>query len=329
MTGFQKLVLYTTIITFGLVILGGVVRATDSGLGCPDWPACHGKFTPPESVKSRIEMSHRLVAGVVSILVVAVAHQAWKKHRDDKAIVIPAVGSLGVIVVQVILGAITVLRELPPEVVAAHLGTALFFFACLLAVCVAAFREKLVGGLAGAGGLVRRQWPLMALVTLVLTMGVMTVGAYMTESGASFSCTKWPLCNDNFLADGRLYPEGGKLVQVHWFHRLLVVALGFALVALTIQVYRTPGVTRLMKRVTVLALHLYGAQVLLGAANIWTEIDPGVSVAHLALGTTFWGTIVFLALLWSYAPGLETSGLPSRASPRVPGAASASRPLPR
>jgi heme A synthase len=324
MTGFQKLVLYTTILTFGLVILGGVVRATDSGLGCPDWPTCHGKFHPGDDTKATIEMSHRLVAGVVSILVVAVAWQAWKKHREDNAILIPAVGSLGVIVVQVILGAITVVRELPPEVVAAHLGTALFFLACLLAVSVAAFRERLLG----VGGFVARQWPIMALVVLVLTMGVMTVGAYMTESGASFACTKWPLCNDNFLADGRLYPEGGKLVQVHWFHRLLVLALGFALIALTVQVYRTPGVTRLLKRAVLVALGLYAGQVMLGAANIWTEIDPGVSVAHLALGTTFWGTMVFIALLGSYAPGLETAEQRGRERSRV-GAPATSRTLPR
>ncbi|MDE2802837.1 MAG: COX15/CtaA family protein, partial [Chloroflexota bacterium] len=73
----------TVAATFGLITLGGVVRATESGLGCPDWPLCHGQIIPPFEYHVLIEYSHRLVASVVGALVVACAVLVWWKHRES------------------------------------------------------------------------------------------------------------------------------------------------------------------------------------------------------------------------------------------------------
>src|SRR3981081_3390006 len=135
MKAFRALSVATAVVTYALVVLGGVVRFPGSGLGCPDWPLCHGRLLPPLNVHAIIEYSHRTTASLTSVLGVLTALVAWLAWRHRRDIVIPATIALGLLVVQVVLGAITVRLELPPMIVLAHLATAM---ALLAAVCVTA-----------------------------------------------------------------------------------------------------------------------------------------------------------------------------------------------
>src|SRR5438105_5086085 len=135
MKAFRALSVATALVTYALVVLGGVVRVSGSGLGCPDWPLCHGRVLPPLDLHAIIEYSHRTTASLASVLIVLTAVVAWLAWRKRRDIVIPAMVALGLLVVQVVLGAITVRLELPPMIVLAHLATAM---ALLAAVCVTA-----------------------------------------------------------------------------------------------------------------------------------------------------------------------------------------------
>ena len=125
LSAFQRLCLLAGAVIFGLIVLGGVVRATDSGLGCPDWPRCHGSFIPQWEKHTLIEYSHRLTASVAGLLVLAVAVAAWRAYRRVPAVLYPATLAFALLILQAGLGGLAVINELPPEIVTVHLGLAL------------------------------------------------------------------------------------------------------------------------------------------------------------------------------------------------------------
>jgi protoheme IX farnesyltransferase len=127
---FQRLAVATTTATFLLIAVGGLVRATDSGLGCPDWPRCFGRLTPPPNLHAWIEHSHRLVAAAVIVLVGLTAVAAWRT-RQARTVRWATIGAVVMVLAQAVLGAIVVWAKLEAESVTLHLATALALVALL------------------------------------------------------------------------------------------------------------------------------------------------------------------------------------------------------
>src|SRR5580765_1398851 len=120
-------------LAFGLIVLGGVVRITGSGMGCGDhWPRCHGEWFPPLDLPTMIEIGHRWAAALVSAVVLAIAAVGWIRHRSEPRLRNPATLALVLLVAQVLLGAVTVKLSLPPWVVITHLANAMVLLAVLL-----------------------------------------------------------------------------------------------------------------------------------------------------------------------------------------------------
>src|SRR2546427_6167844 len=111
--------------TYFLIALGGTVRVFDSGLSCPDWPLCYGRPYAPPEIHALLEESHRYTASIVSILIIALAISALIWARKEKQVLIPALMAPFFLVIQIVLGGLTVLWKLPPTIITAHLGTAL------------------------------------------------------------------------------------------------------------------------------------------------------------------------------------------------------------
>jgi heme A synthase len=285
-TGFQRLCFVTCIVIFGLIVLGGVVRATDSGLACPDWPTCHGKLIPRWEKHTLIEYSHRLTASVAGVLVLGIAGWAWRSYRNVPAVLYPALLALALIILQASLGAVAVLNELPPEIVALHLGLALAILALLALVTATAMDmdRPFQGNDAGAG-LGR-----LAAVSIFATLALMLAGSYVAGAEYGLACSGWPLCN------GEVIPEGPTSVQVHFLHRLLAVGAGLALVALLWSAWRARQQAPFVASLAAGALSVYSLQALIGAANIWTELSDVVSALHLAVGTLLWLLLAVIAL---------------------------------
>ena len=285
---FQYLVIFTILAIFGLIALGGVVRVTESGLGCPDWPLCHGSIIPPFEKTVLIEYSHRLLASVISILILTVFLIAWKFYRNDKWVFLPTVASLGILILQIVLGGITVLMELPPLIVLAHLATAEALLACMILIYLA-----LVLG-SPMFTLNKNSIPILTLITVFTTFAVLVSGSYVTGTDTGSACGQsWPLCLGQIIPTE--YPEA----IINSLHRyvVLIVTILIALTIIKTWGYRhhSPYVAFLIPMV----VFVFVLQIFIGAA-IWklTTISIGlIKVLHLAMATASWGTIFGLFIV--------------------------------
>ena len=290
--------------TYALIVLGGTVRATNSGLACPDWPRCHGQFIPPLETNILIEWSHRLAAASVGLLIVATAIAAWLWYRENRFVVAGAAAAVTLLIVQVLIGAVTVNLELPDTVVALHLSIALILLAVLIATTVGAVwaqrqaRFSAAGGpraASGVGGL--------AFAAALATFSLILVGSYVANSGAGLVYSDWP------LFDGRLISSGGRLADLHYAHRLLAAFVGVLVGALAVRIWRRERRAVLVAAIA-FALTAYVAEVLVGAVNVWLELPTSTRIIHLALASAVWSAVVF-TLVWNYA---ETSNALSEAA---------------
>jgi heme A synthase len=185
---------------------------------------------------------------------------------------------LGLLIVQVLLGAITVKLELPAWSVVLHLGTAML----LVATLVVAARS---GGAQHAAPL---QHPVpLRVPLLVLTFVTVLFGALTANLGAASACGGFPLCN------GQVWTTAGPLALIHWIHRLLAYSLA---VLATVWAIRTPG------RGPKLVLGLIVLQVSVGAATVLRGLPPLLQAGHVAVGAAVWAGVVLAALNAQKAP---------------------------
>src|SRR5687767_1697100 len=132
MTRFQRLALLTAATTYLLIVIGAIVRSTGSGMGCPDWPTCHGALIPPlGDTAAWIEWMHRGVAVIVGLLVLAMAVLAVLRLRPRLSLVVPSIAAVLLVGFQAYLGKITVETNNAGQWVTAHLATALALLALL------------------------------------------------------------------------------------------------------------------------------------------------------------------------------------------------------
>jgi heme A synthase len=278
----------TAVSVFALVVLGGVVRVTESGLGCPDWPLCYGKLLPPLEMTAIIEYAHRLMASaIVSPLVIATCALAWVARRHEGWLVVPATLAIVFLLGQAILGGITVIQELPGFLVLAHLALGQALLACMILVAVVACRGTLTLKREGGGG--SDKFPRLALVSAAGVYIVMLSGSLVTATGATPACVTWPLCQGDFMPE---HP----LAAIHMGHRYVAAIIGlFLLYTLHVGIrgrHRPPAVRYL----SMLALGLFMAQILVGWFTVLAGFSAELRALHLAMATAVWAAVTVLAV---------------------------------
>jgi heme A synthase len=297
MTVFQRLLLITIALTFVLVVIGGTVRATDSGLGCPDWPTCHGKLIPKAEKHTLIEFTHRTVAAVVGFLFLGVTYQTFRTQRSNPLVFWLAFSAGLLLLWQIVLGGITVVNELPPEIVALHLATAMAFLAvCIVTFIISTMRAR---GFSAFAFALDTGFNRLAIATAATALVTLVLGSYISGTDASLACSGWPLCN------GSLFPGGDSDEGLHMLHRLVAGLLGIQLLGLVYIAFEERRRQPLLIALTLVAGVTFVAQVLIGAANIWTELSASVVVTHLTLAALLWCVMVAVGALAFYLPGDE------------------------
>jgi heme a synthase len=300
MNRFHNLSLSSAGATLLLVTIGGLVRATKSGLGCGDnWPDCPGEMTRALF----IELSHRAAAGIVIILLAALAVTAIRNRLSAPKLVWPSLAAFGLVLFQAVLGALVVWLHLQAESVVLHLGTAMALLALVIYIAASS--------LAAEGKLGRypdAQVSRRATFAAACVFALLLVGSYVTGRDAGYVFGDWPLMN------GRLVPDLSiETHAVHFLHRALAGLTGVVLVAVGAGILRRRADLPLQARLTQVALGLYVVEVLVGAANVWTRLNPAFVTLHLALGALIWAALTGIAVVSRPRFG-DVSGARSRAA---------------
>lgn len=323
----RRFALASVVTTFALIVLGGIVRVTGSGLGCGgEWPLCDGSLIPPLTKEDIIEYSHRLVAsGIVGPLVVGTFLIALFRYRRIRFVLIPSGISVVLLLAQAGLGGVTVLTELPGHVVAAHMALAQALLACLILVAVASFkispaevpadaderpasanqrtldRETPTEGTASPYS---NRFPLLAGIAAMATYLLLLSGSYVTATpGALAACPQWPLC------DGSLWPSSS-LQTIHMLHRVVAAIVGLLVLytllrggRLGAQRIGSGGMTLMI--FSYLGIVVFLTQVFIGAIAIWTHFPVSIRAYHIGLATAVWGIMVavYLVSCWREPEG--------------------------
>jgi heme A synthase len=305
----RRLVLATGIATFLLIIVGGVVRVSDSGLGCGPagsgfhgWPFCNGDVVPGVDLNSIVEYTHRVLAIVVGFMILAIFVMAWRRHREY---LLPAAGLLVLVIAQGALGGATVEENLEEAYVAAHLCLAMLLLGGLLYLW-----RNVSGASVTDGGPRLRALGAAASVAVLCTIvaggymaGTQNYGRadYQLGDGAHHACGKeFPTCNGEFMPFGK-----AELVDIHLTHRAFMYIAALLVTALVVVALRRGVLTRWAWALIALLV----VQILVGALNVWLDEYELMILLHLTLGTLLWATTLGMTL--QLAPARERA--PGRA----------------
>src|SRR5437588_12854874 len=259
MSRLAKLSLVTTVLTFLAVIAGGLVRATGSGLGCPGWPRCAGRWIPPANAHSIIEMSHRYLVSLSIYAAVArrVSLLVW--HRRDRFTFTLGLVIVPLFIAQAALGAYVVGRELIWWSVVGHLALAMVLMATLIVLTVhlsAGAPEEHTD----------RSLERLVLGTAAATYVLLLLGSTVTGKGAGLAYKDWPLMN------GTAFPSNTNhlLPALQFSHRIVAALVAVLAGVVVVRAWRTgPGIVR---RLGVLLGTLFGVEILVGGINVFSRL---------------------------------------------------------
>ncbi len=273
----------TAIFAYLQIALGGVVRVTGSGLGCPDWPLCHGRPYPPADIHSIIEYSHRAVGSVTGVLIIATVVLAWVVFRARRPLVAwLATASLIGVVGEGTLGGVVVAHDLAPWLVVVHLGLAMLILGFLVATVVMAMPP--FAGVPDRG--LRRLTGFAAAATYLMLL----TGSVVVASNSEQGCHAWPLCGSGYTLDF----SGANAFTM--LHRGSVLAIAILLLFVFWRaVIQSPGMRGLQWAV-INTLGVFFIQVLVGAASARFDTATANGL-HVALATLVWAGVLTSALL--------------------------------
>lgn len=364
--GFRRLAIAAVLVAITVVALGAYVRLSHAGLGCPDWPVCYGKLTwpkaesdiahanlsfpdrPVETPKAAKEQIHRIVAGTLGLLVLALAWMAASTRvartitvcasasaaagiavyagknfvaagvLSAVSVVIPLVGAfalkltkdgrialglLGLIIFQAMLGMWTVTLLLKPIIVTAHLLGGLATLALLVWLAARQVSRTSVQA---------ARTPL--IVALVVLSAQIFLGGWTSTNYAALACPDFPTCQGQVVPDLNVREafilwrgigvdyEGGVLdanarATIHVFHRFMAILVTMVLAWLIVRLWRTPE----NRPFAALLGILLGAQLGLGISNVVGGLPLANAVAHNAVAALLLAWFV-LALAWRREP---------------------------
>lgn len=298
-----------------VVVLGAYVRLSHAGLGCPDWPGCYGEMVvsgeiadtehlydrPFESGKAWKEMIHRYAAGILGLLIFAIAIMAWRQRNSLE--IGPGLPTLIAILVvfQALLGMWTVTLLLKPVIVMAHLLGGLAILSLLFWLNLK-LRDPSLAIVTGHPGIT--PWAIAAIVIVALQI---SLGGWTSANYAALICPDFPTCQgswwppmdfqDGFILwrglgvdyEGGVLPAEGR-TAIHMAHRIgaVITALFIGLLGLRLILKKD------LRMTGIILLLVLSLQILLGISNVLLRLPLPVAVAHNGIAAVLLLTLVTL-----------------------------------
>lgn len=286
-----------TAVTYGLLVFGASVRVHGAGLACPDWPLCFGEVIPTLNFEVFLEWGHRVLASAVSfgflVLGGTVLLRPVLRARAAKLVLFAAV----VLVVQIVLGGLTVLHLLADWSVTLHLLVGNLFCAVLFLVGLKIQGSPPLrsGDDVSAGARVVT-WLLAGMVVVQMALGGLVSSNY-----AGMACTEWPTCNG-----GVWFPAFDGIVGLQIFHRLGA----YTLLALSIAFFLSTRGSPSLRRPAAFVFGLVLLQGAIGVTNVLLAMPVEIAIAHSAVAD-----LIVLSTTWA---GWRVAQLPLRGHGALP-----------
>ena len=297
--------------TIGLVVIGVIVRATDSGMGCPDWPLCYGQLIPPTTdsgdviaYKAWLEWIHRAIAAMIGLIVLAVVALALRNLKDRRSLQGASIALLGLVLFQAWLGRQTVLESNSGASVTAHLASAMAFVGLQVWVLARSGYAETLGGIRRASGSV-----VAPIVAAGAIYALLLFGSNVTGTDTGLLYPDWPLMG------GTLFPPITELSTPMILHRYATAIVALILVSAIWIVRREKGSPARVRQLLTYAAAVFAVQCVIGAVQIFTKLAPWTQTLHVALATVIWILTVgaaSIALLEGRVAGGSSPGGPKR-----------------
>lgn len=298
----KKLKFFGILTSIGVLIVllqGALVTKTGSGEGCgATWPLCFGEVIPTNpAIATIIEYSHRIVSGLVGILIIILALWSWKQLKHVKEAKTMAIAAVILIIFQGLLGAGAVVFGQSKAILALHFGISAMSLAAVVLLTILAFEDSKASHVIAN---VSKRYKYYFFFVITYCYAVIYTGAYVKHTKATLACAGFPLCN------GQVFPGLEGPVGAHYFHRIAGTLLLVFLLILMIWTIRHFKSERVLMWASIVSFLLVSSQLISGVSVVFTKNEVlSVGLLHALIISVLFSTLCYMAMILLRKPNLK------------------------